>query len=1481
MRSSRKHILIVSAIIAGLIVLVYITIALVLRNYSADLERRYTRQDVERAVNALHNELSDLETITFDYAAWDDTYAFVENANPQYIQSNFQDQAFIKLDLSLVAVIDSEERLVYAKGFDWPSQTECPVPSAFLNQIAPGSPLLRHAHVDSKITGFLFLSERPLLVASQPILNSNYAGPIRGTLIMGRFLDADEIARLSEITNLTFTTFRFNDPTAPPDVVQAQEALARDRIFTQPLDEQLIGGYTLLLDIYDNPAILLRVTDDRDIYAQEQTTERSLLAALGIIGLIFSIVVLVLRESLERSRSQIAAQQATGQLLQNRIDSLQILSKIEQDLSTQSNLAKQIDLLLDFIIAHLRTDFAAVSLLDPMSGMLNPMAIKGPTDPKPFIEAAMRVGQGAAGWVAEHGQPLVIPNVWEDPRWLRTAAATQEKFISYFGVPLQSENQVIGVIDVMTRQPRDLTSDEIEFLTALAARASIAIQNTRLYEQTRQRATELEALRQASLGLTSTLDLNAVLNAVLENLLRLRTDAQNTHIYLYQEGQLTFGAALWADGRKGQQYAIPRPNGLTATVARQGKMIVVPDMANHPLFANLPHAWQGAIVGLPLQVEQTVLGVMNVAYTLPHSFDATELNALQLFADQAAIAIANARLHRAVQESEARYRSLVENIPIAVYRVTPGPQGKFLMANPAHLKMFGFESFAELQQIDVSDLYIDPNQRKAFSDLLLAKGRVDGFEQRLKRKDGKPIWVMVTAQAIYPNGEPAYFDCTSIDITVRKQEMYARTYAEDALRQRTRELEALLEVSNSSTYLDLETVLTVVANRARNLLQATEATLFLMDEKENLLRPIVALGDFKTERLALRLHPGEGLVGWVAEHREALVINHAIGDPRIKHVPGTPEEDESMLCAPLIHGAHLQGIILLNRIPPIGFMQSELDLLVGLAAQASAAIANARLFEETRRNALEQKIVSEISVALNSSLDVPETFPLVVKGIRALTDCDRINLALLDPDHTFFSIMMLDEPDTELRKETRIPVVDTACSTDIKNQRPHFTPDLSTEINFASERALFDAGYRSRIIFPLIVGERTRGALSLSSRKSHGFDRAPLVPLQQIANILAIALENAQLFQAELTRREELATLYSLSRQLAEVASSEAVLPLVAQHIVDTVQVTYARIALIDEGDYVVRAVYPLRPLRRDLCLGQREPLASYPFLRSLLQQSTPTVLQRNDPRVTPAEAQVLFLGFGHTLCIVPLLVRDHAVGFMLLGEERTENRSPFTPEKVRLARNIGDQAASALHRMELYDELENAYLQTVLALANAVDAKDSDTNLHSQRLAELAILVGRKLGLNSRLLDDIRYGAILHDIGKIGVPDAVLKKASELTPDEWHRMHQHPVIGERILAPLPRLANAAKIVRHHHERFDGTGYPDQLVHEQIPIGARILAVVDAYGAILDKRVYKESRTNEQALEEILRCNGTQFDPQIVDIFIDVIKEQIAEVQHS
>ena len=194
-------------------------------------------------------------------------------------------------------------------------------------------------------------------------------------------------------------------------------------------------------------------------------------------------------------------------------------------------------------------------------------------------------------------------------------------------------------------------------------------------------------------------------------------------------------------------------------------------------------------------------------------------------------------------------------------------------------------------------------------------------------------------------------------------------------------------------------------------------------------------------------------------------------------------------------------------------------------------------------------------------------------------------------------------------------------------------------------------------------------------------------------------------------------------------------------------------------------------------------------------------------------------------------------------------------------------------------DELENAYLDTIGILRYTVEAKDPYTRGHSDRVSEYAVLIGTKMGLDDSTLHILKIGGLFHDIGKIGIPDSILLKETKLSDDEYSQIKNHPSIGAHILGDAEIFKDIIPIVLHHHEKYDGKGYPKNLKGEDIPLVARITAVADTFDAMTSKRTYRDALPLDVVTAEIEKCSGTQFDPKIADVFLDILKNHYNEIE--
>lgn len=236
------------------------------------------------------------------------------------------------------------------------------------------------------------------------------------------------------------------------------------------------------------------------------------------------------------------------------------------------------------------------------------------------------------------------------------------------------------------------------------------------------------------------------------------------------------------------------------------------------------------------------------------------------------------------------------------------------------------------------------------------------------------------------------------------------------------------------------------------------------------------------------------------------------------------------------------------------------------------------------------------------------------------------------------------------------------------------------------------------------------------------------------------------------------------------------------------------------------------------------------------------------------------------SILAVPLDADEKIIGVVEVVNKK--DGKMFDDNDIKLLNGLATSAAMAINKARLYKDLADLFLSTIKAIANAIEAKDPYTRGHSDRIRNYSLMIAKELGLMDADMQQLEIAALLHDVGKIGISEAVLRKHGTLTPEETDEMMRHPLIGAEILSSIKQLSEAIPGIKHHQERFDGTGYPDKLKGEDIPLFARIIAVADTYDAMTSNRPYRAALPESDALKELERCAGVQFDHKCVRAFI-------------
>ncbi|MGH2747853.1 MAG: GAF and HD-GYP domain-containing protein [Actinomycetota bacterium] len=326
-----------------------------------------------------------------------------------------------------------------------------------------------------------------------------------------------------------------------------------------------------------------------------------------------------------------------------------------------------------------------------------------------------------------------------------------------------------------------------------------------------------------------------------------------------------------------------------------------------------------------------------------------------------------------------------------------------------------------------------------------------------------------------------------------------------------------------------------------------------------------------------------------------------------------------------------------------------------------------------------------------------------------------------------------------------------------------------------------------------------------------------------------------------------------------------------ARAVVGALRADACLVSLLDESSGVLKdvAASVVPPARLNV-VAEEHLLDDFPLTRQVIDTGTCEEISIGDERADENERRFLReLGMGRVL-ISALNVEGRAVG--TVEAYRVQDR-PFRHDDGQQVEVLCAFASNSYSRIQLASKLETHYTETIAALMSALEARDPYTEAHTGRISDMALALAVAMQVPVEVRRAVKLGAILHDVGKIGISDTILSKTGPLTEEEWTVMRTHPEIGERMLEKIDFVRPALPIIKHHHERWDGEGYPAGLQGEMIPVGARIVAVCDAFDAMTSDRPYRRALPAEEASRRLLACAGTQFDPACAALLVDVISK--------
>ena len=637
---------------------------------------------------------------------------------------------------------------------------------------------------------------------------------------------------------------------------------------------------------------------------------------------------------------------------------------------------------------------------------------------------------------------------------------------------------------------------------------------------------------------------------------------------------------------------------------------------------------------------------------------------------------------------------------------------------------------------------------------------------------------------------------------------------------------------------------------------------------------------------SLKLSGQNPIVEYLERERKLLTRESLAILPEFRSLKGSEKEEirssEIELFMPLISRDRLTGILVLDKKKSGRYSLEDLRLLEDVAGRVAVSMEKEYLREQLGEREAELSVINRSSAIMTSSLDIQAIYDSFIMELKKVVDVSWAAIVLIEEDHAYF-LALSSEIGSAWQVGERVPIKGTATEWVARHKEAVIEPALELASRFTTGKYHLQQGIRSIAYLPLIVKGEVIGSAIMASRHPNAYSQRQVKLLEQLASQIAMPIENSRLY-AEAEHRARIDELTGLlnRRSLNEMITSEigrhsrygGVFSLIILDL-DSFKAfndNYGHLA----GDKLLKQVGSImkgtiRNIDEAFRHGGDEFAVLLPQTGiDAAHQVAERVRKRVEAKINVDDAPVtasLGLASWPADGIDLEDIIAAADGALYNAKRGGGNRSHCASGTLLPLNDIAITTGN---------NDDSKALSIIYTLAAAVDARDHYTRNHSKKVTEYAMALAKALKLEPLELSRLSSCALLHDVGKIGTSDEILNKPGKLTAEEWEVVKLHPQLGAAIVSHTPQLAPCIAGILHHHERYDGSGYPRGLKGEDIPLEARILALADAFAAMTSERSYSDALSFEEALKEIKRGAGRQFDPHLVEVFLSAVKDVTA-----